>query len=231
MGCIHFASFLNKLSILKFGEQTVDIHQLIPIVQIGNHRLTDDSRKRLFCQNGFTIFEMLIVLFFISVLSAIAYPNFLEWNQNNKLRGDARALYSTLQNTKMKAIRNYNNAVITFNAPANAYLSFIDNGGTTGTSGDGIFNGDEEIVASGTISNSIVTIWGVFSLDGVNFSLGNITPGFTSRGLPLSNRTEGVVLRRANSTSLWYRVTLSVAGGTSLQTSTNSTDGSNGTWN
>lgn len=174
----------------------------------------------------------MIVLFFISVLTAIAYPNLLEWNENNKLRGDARSLYSTVQSTKMMAMSVYSDSVIFFDVPNNAYTAFVDNGeGPNGIPGDGILNGDEELIAFGTMNRSIVTIWGIFSLDGVNFSLGNITLGFTARGLPLSNRTEGVVLRRANSSRLWYRITLSIAGGTSIQISTDSTDGSDGTWN
>lgn len=202
----------------------MESYLLNPNALIRNHLLTDDSREHLFCQRGFTLFELVIALFVISILTAVAFPNFLEWNQNNRLKGDARTLYSTMQKAKMMAIRNNSDAVISFNVNANTYIAFVDNGGTTGTVDDGKLNGDEEIIARESMSSSSI-------IQGVNFSLGSTTPGFTSRGLPLSNRTGNVVLRRANNNRRWYRIALSFAGGISLTTSTNSTDGSDGTWN
>ncbi len=188
------------------------------------HLLSDGLKKHFWDQKGFTLFELIIVLFFISALSAIAFPNFLEWNQNYRLRGDANKLFSTMQKSKMMAIRNNSNAVISFNAVANNYTAFIDNGGTTGIAGDRILNGDEDIIASETMSPFVI-------IHSVNFSFGSTTPGFTSRGLPLSSTMGNVVLRRANNTSRWYRIALSFAGNINLAISTNSTDGSNGTWN
>ena len=202
----------------------VESYLLNPNDLIRNHLSTDNSRERLFCQRGFTLLELVIVLFVISILTAVAFPNFLEWNQNNRLKGDARTLYSTMQKTKMLAIRNNSDAVISFNVNANTYIAFVDNGGTTGTVGDGTLNGDEEVIARESMSSSSI-------IQGVNFSFGSTTPGFTSRGLPLSNRVGSVVLRRTSNTSRWYRITLSLAGGIRLTTSTNSTDGSDGTWN
>jgi prepilin-type N-terminal cleavage/methylation domain-containing protein len=175
-------------------------------------------------KDGFTIIELIIVVAIAAILSAIALPNVYEWNENFKLKGDARRLYSTMHISKMLAIRNNSDAVISFNAPANTYIAFIDNGGTTGTPDDGTLNGDEEIIASETMSSSVV-------IHRVGFSSGSTTPGFTSRGLPLSNRIGSVVLKKANSTSRWYRITLSFAGGIILTTSTDSTDGTDGTWN
>jgi type II secretion system protein H len=54
---------------------------------------------------GFTLVEMMIVIAIIGIVSAIAVPNFYSYAAGMKLRSASRNLYSTLQNTRMKAIR------------------------------------------------------------------------------------------------------------------------------
>lgn len=54
---------------------------------------------------GFTLVEMMVVIAIIGIVSAIAIPNFYSYAAGMKLRSASRDLYSTLQDTRMKAIR------------------------------------------------------------------------------------------------------------------------------
>ncbi len=47
---------------------------------------------------GFTIFELLIVLAIIGVMSGVAYPNFSKWNKERKVRQDIEKISSLIKN-------------------------------------------------------------------------------------------------------------------------------------
>ncbi|MEI6263251.1 MAG: prepilin-type N-terminal cleavage/methylation domain-containing protein, partial [Deltaproteobacteria bacterium] len=54
---------------------------------------------------GFTLVEMMVVIAIMAIVSAIAVPNFYSYAAGMKLRSASRDLYSTLQSTRMKAVR------------------------------------------------------------------------------------------------------------------------------
>ena len=77
---------------------------------------------------GFTLMELLTAMAIITVLSAIAIPNFFAWRQSAKLNSATRALMSDLSMARIHAIKSYNpsdNGVkVLFSA--NGYKVFID---------------------------------------------------------------------------------------------------------
>jgi type IV fimbrial biogenesis protein FimT len=161
------------------------------------------------CDRGFTVTEIMIVLVIMGILMAIAIPNFSQWAANYRLKAAARDVYTNFQKARIEAIKTNSNVVVSFTVAAGSYEVFVDNGGTTGigTAGDDVRNGDEKILATVNMPADVI-------LDSVNFSSGSTTPGFTSRGLPLSSRIGNVRLRNANNE--WYQVNLSMAGGLTL---------------
>lgn len=67
-------------------------------------------------ESGFSLFELMIVIAIISILSAIAVPNFLAYRESAKLRGAAFNLKSDMELAKMRAIRYGGNVVISFSS-------------------------------------------------------------------------------------------------------------------
>ena len=48
---------------------------------------------------GFTVLELLIVLSLVGILSALAYPNFAEWNRERAVRADVERINALIKNT------------------------------------------------------------------------------------------------------------------------------------
>ncbi len=77
---------------------------------------------------GFTLVEMMVVIAIMAIVSAIAVPNFYSYAAGMKLRSASRDLYSTLQSTRMKAIRQNTRWAVQFNAPTPTNYRVIDCG-------------------------------------------------------------------------------------------------------
>ncbi len=77
---------------------------------------------------GFTLVEMMVVIAIMAIVSAIAVPNFYSYAAGMKLRSASRDLYSTLQNTRMKAVRQNTRWAVQFDAPTPTNYQVIDCG-------------------------------------------------------------------------------------------------------
>ena len=101
---------------------------------------------------GFTFMELMVVLAVLAILSAIAIPNFIGWLPKYKLNSASDELLSTLQLSKLRAIRENANVAITFDFVNNTYLAFIDNGANAA---NGIREADESILKTGKMPAGI----------------------------------------------------------------------------
>lgn len=54
--------------------------------------------------SGFSLVELIVTLFIISALMALAAPNFSEWIQNSRIRTTSEAVLAGLQLTKSEAV-------------------------------------------------------------------------------------------------------------------------------
>jgi len=58
----------------------------------------------VFGETGFTLVEVIIVLAIVSILSAIAVPQYMQWIKNAEYRGTARTVLFALREARSKAI-------------------------------------------------------------------------------------------------------------------------------
>jgi len=86
-------------------------------------------------EKGFTIVEVCIVIAVIGVLAAFAIPNFLNWLPKMRVNSAARDLVSEMQLTRMQAVSERNNYVITFNIGSNQYSIYDDDDNDFATAG------------------------------------------------------------------------------------------------
>ena len=115
---------------------------------------------------GFSLFELLVVLAVVAVVSAIVTPSILSWRSNAKLRGAAGNLKGDLQLSKAKAVRERSPVTITFLA-THYQVTFTDKDGNVRTLRNRKLPGGVRV-----------------DLDSTNFtSMGDKTM-FNGRGLP-----------------------------------------------
>jgi type II secretion system protein H len=115
---------------------------------------------------GFSLFELLVVLAVVAVVSAIVTPSILSWRSNAKLRGAAGNLKGDLQLSKAKAVRERSPVTITFLA-THYQVTFTDKDGNVRTLRNRKLPGGVRV-----------------DLDSTNFtSMGDKTV-FNGRGLP-----------------------------------------------
>jgi type IV fimbrial biogenesis protein FimT len=67
---------------------------------------------------GFTIFELMVVIAIIAVVSAIAVPNMISWRDRAKLKGAFENLRGDLQWAKIRAIRDHDDVSVLFDSRA-----------------------------------------------------------------------------------------------------------------
>ena len=75
---------------------------------------------------GLTIFEVLVVIGILAIVSAFVVPGIVNWRSDVKIRGAANNLKGDLEMAKARAIRENNWVSVMFNAKG--YTVFIDNG-------------------------------------------------------------------------------------------------------
>lgn len=174
-------------------------------------------------QNGFTFIEIVVVVVIIGTLSVIAIPTFLTWMPNLRLKSNARALYSDIQNAKLEAAKRSSCigvrlATVTFPATGGGYDVFLDNGNGAGTACNGIQDGAEVVLISKTVSKTA-------SLISASNLGGPSTVCFAPTTVVCGSQSGDIQIR--NNKSRWYRVAISAAGGSRLESSTDGATWSN----
>lgn len=69
-------------------------------------------------ERGYTLFEILIVIGLIGIVSAISVPVFIESNARSSLWSGAEQIGSTIRSARLKAISQNTNYRIVFNCPS-----------------------------------------------------------------------------------------------------------------
>jgi prepilin-type N-terminal cleavage/methylation domain-containing protein len=78
-------------------------------------------------KGGYTLLEMMIVVAIVGVLCAISVPNFIIWNQKQKLKSDVANLAGTLAIARMTAINQNTPVVVSITQipPAAVSVTFL----------------------------------------------------------------------------------------------------------
>ena len=166
---------------------------------------------------GFTLLEVLVVLAILAAVSAVAVPGVMGWLPNYRLQGAARELYSNMQKAKSEAVKRNTSVGIAFTTAAfpttgGSYTVFLDDGTGGGTASNATRDGGERILFRIEMPPNCTLYDASFG--------GEPVTGYSSRGLPLGNRTGSAKLR--NNKSRWYQMSLSNSGYPKI---TKSTDG------
>ncbi len=94
--------------------------------------------------------ELVIVVALVSILSAIAVPQFSLWAQSNRLNSGSLSIRFTLMLARSSAITKNSNVVVAFSTSADgSYTVFVDE------DGDYSQGSDEEVLEEGTMPTGI----------------------------------------------------------------------------
>lgn len=74
---------------------------------------------------GFTLIEVMVVIFMITAVSAFAVPGIMKWRSAAKLRGAAENLKGDLELAKLRAIQE--NGAVSIEFYGDRYQIYIDN--------------------------------------------------------------------------------------------------------
>lgn len=125
---------------------------------------------------GFSLYELMVVIAIIAILSAIAIPNMIGWIANSRVNASARDIVGTIQRARIEAVKQTRMVVVEFNLTAGSYISFVDDGEGGGTAEDRIQNGTEQTVSSGQVRPGVTISPPIFS--------GTPITSFNSRAIP-----------------------------------------------
>ena len=102
---------------------------------------------------GFTLLELMVVVAMVAILTAIAIPNTISWQNNAKLNGDVFNLRGDLEMAKLRAIKENANVAVLYNA--NGYEIFIDNGDGGGVADNWVRDGAEVLLTNKQLSDGV----------------------------------------------------------------------------
>lgn len=128
-------------------------------------------------QDGFTLLEILLVIFIIGILSAVAIPSYYKWLPGMRLKAAARDLFSDMQFVRLEAIKTNADKAIYFDTATGIYYLCND----PGTSWSNI--ADTDVIRSVNFTNTG---------SGVGFGHGSVPAGSSATTPPAAFPADNV---------------------------------------
>jgi type IV fimbrial biogenesis protein FimT len=101
-----------------------------------------------------TFVELVVVMGILSLLAGLAIPGFVSWLPKYRMNSAADEVLSTLQQAKLRAVRENSIVSVTFDFASESCSAFLDNGaGASG--GNGIQDAGEPTVIGGLMPAGI----------------------------------------------------------------------------
>ncbi len=170
-------------------------------------------------KSGFSLVELLTVIALMAIVAAIAIPNFLVWRANYRFRNAMADLYSSLQQTRMLAMKERMSYTMTFKRQIGTetydYIIFRDNNRnriyeTSGTTPDVLI---KKVKLSEYIDVELLEV--DLILNGNNLeSVSYLTSGM--RMSPAIDSHPGQILLRNTKSKAMRQINISKAGGLSI---------------
>jgi prepilin-type N-terminal cleavage/methylation domain-containing protein len=130
---------------------------------------------------GFSIFELLMVLAVIAVVSAIVAPNVIKWRNNAKMRDAVDNLMADLEMAKISAVKENNFVAVLFNPTG--YRVFVDK------TNFWVRDTDERLLRDRKLPGGIT-----FDFGNPNWGFSNNRTRFNSRGRADTNNGTAVIV-------------------------------------
>lgn len=141
--------------------------------------------------NGFSLFELLVVVAIIAVVSAIVTPHVIGWRNGAKLRSTVDNLKGDLEMAKINAVRENSSVAVLFDATG--YRVFVDRANPW------VRDADERILRVRQLPAGVA-----FDFSHPNWGFTNNRTGFNSRGITedLENGTAVIVNNRGEQSNI-----------------------------
>ena len=122
----------------------------------------------------------MVVVGIMAILASVAVPGFLGWLPKYRMRSAADEVLSTLQQAKLRAVRENDVMSVNFDFVNDTYLAFLDNGAGA-AAGNGIQDAGETTVKTGRMPAGI-DLQNLSLVDALGVSVNVVQ--FDSRGFP-----------------------------------------------
>lgn len=103
--------------------------------------------------------EILIVIIVIAVVIAVSTPQVTGFIRNYNFSSDMRMMVTAINQAKNRSMRNCQITAVQFipntETTQARYVAFVDNGAGGGTAGNGILDGTEQVIQSGSLHSGI----------------------------------------------------------------------------